>query len=1133
MSNNYNSYLLSLFCVVLFFIANGSSINSAAQYTFYLDHGSTCLNKCGDSNAPFSSFAQAIEELSKLKHHETTPTTAITPVLIVEEGEYNGEKNKALTIDFNLNIISTGKQNTIIDCQNIDYAIRATGATNSLYIKGLTIKNCISIKGAAILTSNSMTKLEDVAFDSNSAKEGSAIYSTAKLLLITSCTFVNNAKDAIILNSSFTKITNSLFYNNGKDLVCNGGSVVTKGSEFGSSCSNCDIINEKRENKCQSLPRAKLCNSDGACDYLIESYENCQTDCPKDLSKSCNYDGTCDSPYENAIDCPSDCDKVNHPGWKLLTMDYTILKPLGAYQQASAYTPISIEYLELPKIVNFKVKKSTKLSGILSSQFTVVKTGEYYFNLNLKGLAAIMYIDGQVFFDVFIQENLQPMSLERKILLSSDQHHTIEIYFTAVNDLQRDLELNYRLAESGTQYTLVPSSLVTIEKEIYCGDGICNEHPATCLRDCYDSIEKECPAQSPPSDLQSYYGPVKDTLGKLLNNQFIFSLPGINYMSHGMDIQTGETLPTPLFSLTYCDNSSFSLVHCPHRGLVYSLPPGLFAQISPKCTMDTSTKTYSSSSQMAMESSLDMGLDVSASGSGGGFFGRIAVSASLSLSQSTKKASATEAKMDGSLSKTELKCEVSKVHMVEPYKFSAKFIEDVSKTYTPADKDDSSLTSEYLTKEKLKNVISNFGTIYYKSATLGGKLEQISVTSHTFASSKTSSEVEKSMDMSFSVQASSKILPVSGSVSMSGSMDSKTSQEQQSTFEANSARSTMTVYGGKPGSYGDDRDPNSLSTWASTVDFIPHPIDYQVGYVADILPEDWFIADGLNVKKLWLAVEMEMYRGYFKKSKTSKYLNDAIIDSLKRKDTIYLAEYDSTACDFNKFDMKIQTSTGSYDYTFGDIPKSYTYTIIPLEFDDTKGIQSLQFVSKSNPIKTFTCSSIKLFNLNTGRSYILNKDTTIANKYNNVKSTPNTITLEFENPIYESGKNLNHLFEIDFVGTTGLVKRTSSEISTALITFTDYDDFGDLVGLSITVITNKAHYDSMLNSFKFSFKSVKITQSCPDNSPSPCIPKKAQFNKDEGFAKTYEAWPRKNGIIKFDIPFSKNPKWIPVAPIGK
>ncbi|KAF2069657.1 hypothetical protein CYY_009026 [Polysphondylium violaceum] len=1097
---------LSLFiCIFLLYTVNGEN--------YYLDSTSICKNNCGGIENPFKSFSQALNELSTQKFE-------ISPILFVEKGEYYGEENKALLIDFSLNIISLNMDETILDCQNVDYGIKAIGSSNNLLIKGLTFKNCVSSKGGSLFIDNSITTLEEVNFISNSAREASAIYSTAKTLILQSCVFVRNSKESIIINNGFAKIINTVFYDNEKDIVCNNASVSTRGSSFGSSCNSCVILNEKKENKCQSIKRTQHCKQDGVCDKLIETNENCPTDCPKDHSNSCNYDSKCDSPFENSAWCPSDCNVDNHPGWKLEMFDYTITKPKSAFTEYE--NPTKIEYLDSPKISNFLGKRSSKVSGKLSSQISALKSAQHKLKLNLNGLAAIVFIDGKVFFDIFLKENLINVVLERKILLSQSKPHFIEIYFTAISDLERDLELTWRVG-SGKEYSLIPSTFTTIEKTISCGDKICNEHPTSCLRDCHDHIEEECPAQSPPSELQSYYGPIKDTLGKLLNNQYIYSLPGLNYMAHGIDILTGETLPSPLFAQTYCDNTSLSLVHCQHRGLVYSLPPGLFAQISPKCTIDTSTKTYSSSLSMTSSESLDMGLDVSASGSGGGFFGSISMSASLSLSESSKKAAESQSQKDGSVSKTTLKCETSKVHMVEPFRFNNKFIQDITNTYTP---EDQNYDKHSNTKEAMKNVIKKYGSLYYKSATLGGKLEQITVVEHSFASSKSSSEIQRSMDMSFSVSASSKILPVSGSVSMSASMDSKTTKEQQSTYESNSDRSTMTVYGGKPGSFGDDKSPNALNSWAKTVDLIPYPIDYQAGYIGDIIPSDWYLENGLNVKTIWMEAEFEMYKDLYKQSKSSKYLDDATINSLGRNHTVYYIE-SGDSCGYENFELLIRTKFGDFEFPFINSMKSFDdYTLIPLEFDDGKGILSLNFTSKLDPPIPFSCPTIKLFNLMTGRNYKFNLNQSV---YLLEKPDPNIMTIEFE--YSELPSSHDFILEVDFIGTTEIVKRVLKDINSTPNIIDSFPFFGDLVGLSLTIITSNENYPQYAQSnFKLKLKAIRVIQSCPNNSHSTCIPKRMDFDPNQGFSKTYEAWPRDFGII--EIPYNIR-QWVPISLIGK
>ncbi|KAF2070127.1 hypothetical protein CYY_008557 [Polysphondylium violaceum] len=1065
---------------------------SLSQQQFSLDWGSTCKSGCGSFNKPFSSFEEAISELSLTKFDKT-------PVLLVNKGVYFGENNKAIIINFSIDIIaiSSNRDETVIDCEDIDFGFKVLGSFTKFSIQGVTIKNCIAPRGAALLTENYFTKIDNVVFRGNKARQGSAIFSSSSNILIKDSYFLNNSNDAVEMENGFGQVIKSFFYGNEKDIVCTNSSVSNINSEFGSTCTYCTILNENRDNICQSRKRQDLCNSNGECDEYIEDYQNCPSDCQ----------------YYDQVEALIEASDIGHPGWKLQSFKESLPKPINSTSSSptAAETLPQVDYLEYAKVSNFMGQHSSQVSGILSSFIQVTKSGDYSFRLKQKNLIAIMFVNSRVLFDNFFEENVKQVTQERRILLSNSQPHHIIIHFNGVNDMERDLELEFRYGDHGP-YTLVPSIFITIAPNMSCGDDICNEDPTSCLIDCYDHIEKDCPAQSPPADIQSYYGPIRDTLGALLNNQYIFSLPGLNYLSHGMNIQTHEISPSPVFSITYCDNTSFSLVHSPSRGLAYSVPPGIYAQMSPKCTMDTTTKTYSTSSQMAYESSLEMDLDVSASGSVGGWLGHLSVSASLSLSESTQKAGETQGKKDGSISKTELKCQVSKAHVEEP-KFHTKFIQDIGNS-NGVDK------ASILTK--FRKLIQKYGSIYFKSITLGGKLEQMSVVEHSFSSSKSSSEVERSMEMSFAVQASSKILPVGGSVSLSGSMDSKTSSTEQNQFENNSSRSTLTVYGGEPGSYGDEKEPNSFAKWASTVDQIPYPIDYQVGFIADVIPKEWILKNGFNVQELWREAEFQLYKDLFIAAKTSKYLDEPMIHNMGRNHTVYLVEYDKQSCQFTTFKLEVESPTGLFHYNF-TLSQSTGATILPLEYDDRKGIKSLSFSEYYSP---FTCQTIKMFNLVTSRSYHFVPDPTVPNKYILKQPEPNSVIVEFQGT---NNVNTEFITEIQFIGTTGVVKKIVLNFSEKLSFVIDY--FGDLVGLSFTFITNYEN-QNLKKDFIFTFSSIRVTQACPyAEKSSPCILKNMDFIPSDGFAKTFEVWSRESD--KITLTYSNKPHWVSITPIGR
>ncbi|KAF2077652.1 hypothetical protein CYY_001039 [Polysphondylium violaceum] len=1084
---------------------------------YYVDSQSKCTDSCGSKEYPFKTFSQAFKGIqSNLQGASNTPT------LIVNQGDYFGEENKDLLINFDIDIISQlGSEKTIIDCQKTGFGFKLTGPSNVM-IRGLTIKNCVAGLGAAIKSDNILTNLKDIVFADNAARQGSAIYSTASMTLMTSCSFIKNKgkenTNAVFIKDGYAKLLLSKFFVNNNDVYCSNSSIVTsKGSAFGSICNDCQIVDQDRSSYCAKPKATKQCNRDGYCDSQIENFENCPSDC-NSVDSICNNNQVCDLPSENVQNCPSDCDISDHPGWKLEYYESRLPKPTGGL---ISY-PINgqVDYLDLPHILDFMGMNYPPVSGQLKSDIVVPTSDEYTFKLDLKNLAAIVLINGRILFDNYFQDDMPTIVHERTLLLSPRLPYTIEIVFTAINDQQRDLGFYWKSSQK-PEYTLVPS--YHIKNRIYatCGDGMCNEIPESCLVDCYDQIEKECPAQSPPSKLQEFYGPIKDTLGQLIDNQYIFSLPGIGFLSHGIDIRTGNTLPSPLFSHNYCDNSSFTVVHAPHRGLVYSVPPGLHAQISPKCTMDTSTKSYASSSLMAKEMSQDRSLDVSLSASYGGFYGSVTASASLSLSESVKKASELEKKLEGSIHLTELKCETSKVNLVGPIRFHPRFIKDLAATFI---KNDSlELKDLYVkTVDRMKGVVRTFGTAYYTSATLGGKLEQVSVVSRTFERSKTSQEIDRSMDMSFSVSASSKILPVRGSASMSGSIDSKTSREDQDEYEKSSKRSTLIVSGGQPGSYGED-DFNSLHTWARTIDMIPFPIDYKAGKVADIIPKDWYLFSNnyqnISASDVWTDAEFEILKDYYLANpfKLTWPLELSHLQHLTRFETLY---YFNSTCFVNP-----STKVVVIDRDGNRIESKFLkQQVLLTTINDAVGIEAIEIYNSDG---TQMSCSYQLTNFLTNRKYEFVFDSA---KQMAIEALypPNVITINLYNPHTVSPYTSLQAFSLA-VTLFGEFKSITTHIEpdfTGDHVITNIDEYiGKIIGAEFSIIPNP-FLDPENEEHKkigMEFYVLTLTQTCPSYQ-SDCYPANAKV--DRGYKRVIEV--REDQFI---VKFTK-PRFISVPDTG-
>ena len=337
-----------------------------------------------------------------------------------------------------------------------------------------------------------------------------------------------------------------------------------------------------------------------------------------------------------------------------------------------------------------------------------------------------------------------------------------------------------------------------------------------------------------------------------MQNQMLWRLPGSEIMTFGVDVITGEPSLSPLFYFSYCNASTLQVVQDTYRGNTYIIPPELHAQSSPKCSFSMVSNTYSSSSEMSNEMAQNSGktdslinigmiltcsLGVSASASAEGGWGEIngKVSAAYSKEKSVEQAKSLESKQSGSLISTEVGCETSKVKMTKNT-FHPSFLEDLAQART---------SDDYL------KLVKRYGTHYYKRATLGGKLKQITAMSKTLSKSKTEQEQSQSAQRSFGASISSPVFSVSGDYSDSSDSSVKGSDQQE--FENQSSRSTVITYGGPPGSFGPSTSdaPSNFGDWASNIDLLPVPIDYELESITSIIPDEWKLPDGTSIKSMW------------------------------------------------------------------------------------------------------------------------------------------------------------------------------------------------------------------------------------------------------------------------------------------
>lgn len=93
--------------------------------------------------------------------------------------------------------------------------------------------------------------------------------------------------------------------------------------------------------------------------------------------------------------------------------------------------------------------------------------------------------------------------------------------------------------------------------------------------------------------------PATDTIGDLIKNQMLMHLPGIEHLASGVNIITGKESQAPLFYYSYCDPDNIATIQDSYRGMVYTVPDGLYAIPSPKCVFSSSAEIFKSASEMA------------------------------------------------------------------------------------------------------------------------------------------------------------------------------------------------------------------------------------------------------------------------------------------------------------------------------------------------------------------------------------------------------------------------------------------------------------------------------------------------------------------------------------------------------
>eukprot|EP01133_Synstelium_polycarpum_P001359 gene1359-1554_t len=310
---------------------------------------------------------------------------------------------------------------------------------------------------------------------------------------------------------------------------------------------------------------------------------------------------------------------------------------------------------------------------------------------------------------------------------------------------------------------------------------------------CYRQIAKNCPLTTPPpGHLNPGFNIEEDTLGDMISNQFLWNLPGSEHFNFGINIFNLKEGLSPLFRFDYCSNTNTDLMEDPYRSMVYQVPPSLNAKAMPICTYSTSSTVYSSAQEMSQDLASSASLSTSASVDVEGIAASVAFSGEASVNTAKKL----------TCSSTFIEMDTSNIN------FALGFLHDLANLSIPED---------------MFGIFNTYGTYYYKSSMMGGKLTQLTSISESLSDSTKSSEYSASATAKFGTSVNEPGLgKASGSVGAN-------------------------VGGGMPAAFAPSTSssPNTYSAWTSSVDLLPVPYDPQLAPI--MFQEDPKISGDIDI----------------------------------------------------------------------------------------------------------------------------------------------------------------------------------------------------------------------------------------------------------------------------------------------
>ncbi|EFA79399.1 hypothetical protein PPL_07817 [Heterostelium album PN500] len=773
----------------------------------------TCGSTCdGTSEKPFTNIKNALNSISSTQKKIST--------ISIYAGTYTGVQNIGVEIKKGVKIKSIPGQEVTIDCQKVGFAFSVIDV-QEFSLSGVTIKDCSASKGGAMRIINSKTTITNTNFKGNIASVGGAIYSKSSKNVIYESKFTENV--ALETGSAIHSISSDI-----RILSTTQFTDVNGAKTIFISCKNSSI----------KLDDAVTIDSYIACD------EGCIT---KHKSKS----------Y-----CNTAIDTCSFTGVIPSIVDDTTIYTTGMLYEAyfNDLKPSSLLFKKIipdNTIEDFLIGHDGKVYGVLTGYLHMDNSMKVKFRFEGKNLGFTLKINGVKYLDVTQTNNFD---FPFEIYLVSGVSHQIQIILNSdttgigrsfkLYQISHDYRIFYteQICGDGVQDDLdycIEDSYDIFNPSNPSSDRVCGEENIHMnFQDCFNEISQNCEIPK-KKDHISPLGNVGGMIGDLVENQYLWNVPGSEHFTYGMNILSGQQSKAPVFQFDYCVEVANNILEDPYRMMAYEIPPSLNIKSLPICTYTTHTKMYNSYSEFQKEYQIDGGLEASGDFKEelidfkGGFSLDGSIGAARDQSQSSTK----------NVFVTQVNCTTTYIEMDDQrIRFHPMFLKDLATIKQKSD---------------LLKIFDKYGTYYYSSAYMGGKLVQISTTSESIDTDEKKSKWSIAAELKLGADV--EIPGFEGGGSNRFNLGLSSDEETYSEIQRKSTYSSIITYGGPPAAFApsDSFVPPSFHGWSSSIDLLPVPIGFKVKPIRDLLKDTWAIKLGsteYKVAQLWKEMEKVYYQ---------------------------------------------------------------------------------------------------------------------------------------------------------------------------------------------------------------------------------------------------------------------------------